>query len=269
VLAIPFPMIDPVVVSIQIGDFHPAIRWYSLAYVFGIMLGWWYISWSNKKDKFFGEDALEATLTWAVLGIILGGRIGYVLFYNPVYYATHIMEAFKVWEGGMSFHGGLLGVIIAFYLFSRKYKLPFLSVMDRLAIVTPIGLFLGRIANFINAELYGRKTDVPWGVIFPNTDGIPRHPSQLYEATLEGLILFAILFILVCYTKSLKKSGFVSGCFLIGYSVARLAVEFVREPDEGVSLLFDVITRGQLLSIPMVLVGLFLIYRARKQNELG
>lgn len=265
-LAIPFPTIDPVIFSFEVGGFHPAVRWYSLAYILGIVLGWWYISWRNKKDNFFTEDALDATLTWAVIGIILGGRLGYVLFYNPIYYATHILEALKVWEGGMSFHGGLLGVIVAFYIFSRKYKLPFLSVTDRLAIVAPIGLLLGRIANFINAELYGRKTDVPWGVIFPNTDGIPRHPSQLYEATLEGLVLFIILFLLVCYSNSLKKSGFLSGCFLVGYSIARLSLELVREPDDGVSLLFGVITRGQLLSIPMVLIGLFLIYRARKNN---
>jgi len=263
--AIPFPAIDPVALSVPLGFATLDIRWYSIAYIAGIMLGWWYISYLNKKDEFFSEKALDAMVGWAVFGIVLGGRFGYVLFYNLPFYIQNPSQILAVWEGGMSFHGGLLGVIISYYIFSKKYKIPFLSVVDRLACVAPIGLFFGRISNFINGELYGRTTSVAWGMVFPNSDGNPRHPSQLYEAVIEGLVVFIVMLCLVSYRN--KKSGLLSGTFLILYSLSRTIIECFREPDEQLGFLFNVLTMGQLLSLPMFIMGLYLIFRRVDSNE--
>ena len=261
-MALPFPNIDPVL--IEIGPI--AIRWYSLAYMAGILLGWVLVKRLNESRKILSEKALEDIVVWAVMGVVLGGRIGYVLFYQLDYFLEHPAYIFRVWEGGMSFHGGFLGVLLAMYLFTRKYAPgAFMRVMDMCAVAAPIGLFFGRIANFINGELYGRVTDVPWAIIFPHSgDGMPRHPSQLYEAVLEGAVLFAVSMFLAFRTSSLDKTGTLSGVFLIGYGVSRLLVELVREPDVQLGTLALGLTMGQWLSIPMVLLGIWLIARAQK-----
>lgn len=256
-LAIVFPAIDPIAVSV--GPF--AVHWYALSYVAGILLGWWYLHHLNKISGHLLENkAMDDIILWAVLGIILGGRIGYVVFYNAEYYLSHPEEALMIWRGGMSFHGGLIGVILAIILFCRKYKVKFWPVIDIIACVTPIGLGLGRIANFINAELYGRATEVPWGVIFPG-QLLPRHPSQLYEAAMEGLVLMLIMYALVKFTKAQKKPGTLSGFFLIFYAIFRSIAELFREPDVHIGFLAYGTTMGQLLCIPMFLFGLYLVLR--------
>lgn len=265
-LAIAFPAIDPV--AVQLGPF--SIHWYALSYVGGIFLGWWYLYKLNaiepvaipkyKKDK-EEKDPLDDIILWAILGIVVGGRTGYVLFYNFEYYLSNPLEAFQMWKGGMSFHGGLLGVIFAIYLFAKKYKARFWEVIDIVACVTPIGLFLGRIANFINGELYGRVAEgVSWSIIFPGQI-LPRHPSQLYEAAMEGILLLIIMLSLVHFTKAKQKPGVLSGCFLIGYAIFRSIAELFREPDAHIGFLFAGTTMGQLLSAPMILYGLYLIFR--------
>lgn len=255
-----FPTIGPV--AIHIGPL--AIRWYSLAYMAGILLGWWVVAREHARKPLAGltKQALDDMVVWAVLGIIGGGRLGYVLFYRPDYYLHQPMEILKLWEGGMSFHGGLLGTILAFYLFCRKYKIRYFSLMDLLACATPIGLFFGRLANFVNGELYGRLTDAPLGMIFPGTDA-PRHPSQLYEATLEGLVLFIIMMLLLKKTALREKTGALSGVFLIGYGSARIICEFFREPDSFLGFLYAGATMGQLLCMPMIALGLYLLLRKR------
>lgn len=257
-----FPNIDPV--AIHIGSF--GIRWYSLAYMAGILLGWWVIASENKRNvlKNLTKNAFDDMVVWAVLGIVLGGRLGHVFFYDPLHYIDNPLEIFKVWEGGMSFHGGLIGTITAFFLFSRKYKINFLALMDLIACAAPIGLFFGRIANFINGELFGRVTDASIGMIFPNGGDLPRHPSQLYEAGTEGLLLFIIMMWLLKKTPARNKVGYLSGMFLILYSMARIICEFFREPDFMVSFLNIEISAGQLLSLPMLVIGLYLVLR--KQN---
>lgn len=264
-MSIAFPNIDPVI--IQLGPL--AVRWYALAYVAGILLGWWYLIRLNKKDEVLNKKALDDIIVWATLGIILGGRLGYVLFYNAEYYFTYPLEILKVWSGGMSFHGGLVGLLAAIYLLCCKEKLSFLRVMDLVACVAPIGLFFGRVANFINGELYGRVTDVAWGVVFPGGGELPRHPSQLYEALLEGLALFIIMVLLIAFTKIRKRPGALGGVFLMGYALSRSVVEFFREPDEQIGFLFHDFTMGQLLSAPMFLIGLVMIIwsiRAKKHH---
>lgn len=255
----PFPNIDPI--ALQLGPF--AIRWYALAYIAGIFLGWRYVIWLHKRRPIpnLTAKAIEDLMLWAVLGIILGGRLGYVLFYKPSFYFENPLHALKIWEGGMSFHGGAIGVMIAFALFARRYKVPYLPLMDAIASAVPIGLFFGRIANFINGELWGRVTEVPWGIIFPHGGELPRHPSQLYEAGLEGLVLFIILFLLARFTNIREKPGALGGCFLIGYALARMTVEQFREPDAYLGFLFGTVTMGQLLSAPMLLAGLWLVLR--------
>ncbi len=258
---IEFPEIDPV-----IFDLGPlAIRWYSLAYLFGILLGWFYIQYLNKHkaEHKMTHSQMDAIPLWMVLSIILGGRIGYVLFYNFEYYLNNLSEIGKVWQGGMSFHGGLIGVIVGMYIYSAIYKVKYLRIMDLLAAATPIGLFLGRIANFINAELWGRRTSWEYGVIFPN-DNFARHPSQLYEATLEGLLLFIILAFAVKF-GALKRVGLLSGLFLIFYGAFRFFVEFFREPDIQLGFLLGTewLTMGMILCIPMVLLGIFLSVKAK------
>jgi len=249
-----FPDIDPVLV--QIGPF--AIRWYALAYIFGIIGSCAYITWLNKKPPVSkGLKPFDDFLMWAVLGIILGGRIGYVLFYNFGYYISQPADILKVWQGGMSFHGGMLGVIVAVYLFAKKNNYSFLALVDMGSCAAPMGLFLGRLANFVNGELYGRVTDSPIGMIFPNGGPFPRHPSQLYEAFLEGIVLFLLLLALVKFTKVKEKPGFLSGAFLVGYGVARSSAEFFREPDDYVGF----VTIGQFLSLPMIALGIYLMVR--------
>src|SRR5258706_12253585 len=217
--AIPFPVIDPVL--IDIGPF--AIRWYALAYVFSILLGWRYTrALAAQKQSPLTPAMLDDFVSWAVLGIVLGGRIGYVVFYNGAYYLDHPLQAFEVWHGGMSFHGGLIGVITAMALFARSRKLRFFHIADALAAATPIGLFFGRLANFINGELFGRETDVPWAMVFPSGGPNPRHPSQLYEAGLEGLLLVVVLPGGAWRFEGLRGPGLLTGLFPAGYARGRV-----------------------------------------------
>ena len=262
-----FPHIDPIL--FEIGPL--AIRWYALAYVAGIFLGWWLLKRLSEKSSpsLLGEKALDDIILYAIFGIILGGRLGYVLFYNPAYYANHWLDALKIWQGGMSFHGGLVGVIIAMWIFTKRFQIPYLKLTDLLAVVAPIGLFFGRIANFINGELWGRAADVPWAMVFPTGGPEPRHPSQLYEAALEGLLLFIIMILLVNFTKIREKTGMLSGLFLLGYGFARSFVEQYREPDEQLGFLWEGFTMGQFLSTPMILGGLFLIFYGLKKRHVA
>lgn len=257
-----FPDINPVIMSV--GPL--SVNWYSLSYVVGIILGWIYILRIIKFDSSCGvtKEHIDDFVTWVMVGIIVGGRLGYVLFYDPAKYFTNPTEIFKTYLGGMSFHGGLIGYISAAFLFARSRKISFLSLTDLSAAATPIALFLGRIANFINAELYGRITDVPWAVVFPGSDYMPRHPSQLYESALEGFVLFWILYIATFRFNALQKRGMLSGLFLVFYTIFRGFVEFFREPDIQVGFFFELFTMGQLLSLPMLALGVFLIYNSKK-----
>lgn len=262
---IPFPDIDPIAF-----EFGPIIvRWYALAYLAGFLMGWQYCLYLAGKnpDKRPFKDDIDGFLTWAVLGVILGGRIGYVLFYNFSYYLDNTHEIFKIWHGGMSFHGGALGACIALILYARLLKFPVLQISDIFVCAVPIGLFFGRIANFINGELYGRMTDVAWAVDFPQGGGLPRHPSQLYEAILEGLVLFIVLTAFVHQQKYCEKSGFLTGCFLIGYGISRFVIEFFREPDVQVGLIFNMFSMGQVLCVPMILLGIWLIHRSHRVTK--
>jgi phosphatidylglycerol:prolipoprotein diacylglycerol transferase len=262
--AIPFPPIDPVLIAI--GPF--AIRWYALAYIAGIVVGWRLVRRLVQRPGWqLTPESIDDLVFYVTLGVILGGRIGYVLFYQPGYYLSQPLDMLAVWRGGMSFHGGLLGVLVATFLFAHSRKLAFFELTDALAVATPIGLFLGRLANFINAELWGRATDLPWGVIFPTAGSQPRHPSQLYEATLEGLVLFAVMLWFAHRPYRPETRGALSGIFLIGYALARILAEFFREPDVQIGYLPGGITMGQLLSIPMLLFGLFLVARGRRRLE--
>ncbi|KAA0686148.1 prolipoprotein diacylglyceryl transferase [Azospirillum brasilense] len=255
-LSVPFPIIDPV--AIEIGPI--VVRWYALAYLAGFLLGWRYcMRLARTTDRPPSPQDIDDFLTWAVIGVILGGRLGYVLFYNLPYYLEQPLDALKVWQGGMSFHGGLLGVIVAIVAFSWRRGLAPLALGDLIACAAPIGLFFGRIANFINGELFGRVTDVPWAIMFPRGGPEPRHPSQLYEAVLEGLVLFVVLAILVWIPSVRNRTGLLTGVFLAGYGIARIAVEFFREPDPQLGFLFAGATMGQLLSVPLVAVGIGLI----------
>jgi phosphatidylglycerol---prolipoprotein diacylglyceryl transferase len=258
--AIPFPAIDPVLV--EIGPL--VIRWYALAYIAGIVLGWRLARrLVALKPVAATPEQLDDFITWVTLGIILGGRLGYVLFYRPGHYLANPLEILAVWQGGMSFHGGAVGVILAIVLFARRHRLDMLALADRTTAVVPIGLFFGRLANFINGELWGRVTDVPWAMVFPGAGPEPRHPSQLYQAGLEGLALFALLMVLVTRPSIRARRGFVSGAFLAGYGVARFIGEFFRQPDAHLGFLFAGATMGQLLSVPMIVVGAWLMLRAK------
>ena len=260
-----YPHISPI--ALQIGPL--AIRWYALAYLCGVLSGWWLVGKLNNKSTppVMNRTAYDDIMVWAIVGIILGGRLGYVLFYKPDYYLANPLETLMVWHGGMSFHGGLLGVIVATFLFARQYKIQFLRITDLMAVVAPIGLCLGRLANFVNGELYGRVTDSAFGMVFPGSDGLPRHPSQLYEAGLEGVVLFLILLTIAMSTNALRRPGLLSGLFLIGYAFARSTCELFREPDSFIHFLPDFITMGQLLSVPMLLAGLYLafLYGAKRR----
>jgi phosphatidylglycerol---prolipoprotein diacylglyceryl transferase len=262
------PFFDPSIITI--GPL--AIRWYSLAYIIGIFAVWFLLKKfgqnSNKKDNILSKEALDDWFVWAVLGILIGGRLGYVFFYNLSFYAQNPLQALAVWQGGMSFHGGLLGAIASMFLFAKKYQINFLKLTDILSIGAPIGLFLGRIANFINLELYGRVTDSKWGMIFPNASPLPRHASQLYEAFLEGLLLFIILFSLAKFTQIRNKAGFLSGLFLVLYAAARTFIEQFREPDAHIGLLLGgQITMGQILSLPIAALGVFVIFKSLKPQQ--
>ncbi len=257
---IPFPAINPVLISI--GPF--AIRWYALAYIVGIIAGWFYARAIIASEKLWGGPApltvidFDDFIIWITLGVILGGRTGYVLFYNLPHFAQHPIEIVQLWNGGMSFHGGVTGCIIAIVLFALHRRIPMLSLGDVTAAVAPIGLFLGRLANFINGELWGRPADVPWAMIFPNGGPIPRHPSQLYEAALEGVLLFIVLGVLV-RAGALKRPGVLTGAFAVGYGVARITGELFREPDVQLGFLWGGLTMGMLLSIPLLLAGIALL----------
>lgn len=267
-LAIPFPMIDPVLI-----EFGPlAIRWYALAYIAGILLAWRYMVVTVRNTALWNKTPhptatnIDDFVMWATLGIILGGRLGYVLFYNLPYYLANPLEIFAVWEGGMAFHGGLLGMIVVLLIYSRARNLSGWTMFDLAAIAAPIGLFFGRIANFINSELWGRPTDVAWAVVFPNGGPEPRHPSQLYEAALEGALLFLVLRLLSHRFKLLQKPGVLAGSFAIGYGLARSFVELYRVPDAQIGYLSGFLTMGMLLSLPMVLIGAAIIVWALKRN---
>jgi len=287
---LPFPEFDPVL--IHLGPLP--IRWYALAYIAGIVLGWMYAArlvktprlWAGGKPPITGPQ-LDDLVFYLVLGVILGGRLGYALFYNPALYAQIFtgnswgerLELLQMWTGGMSFHGGFLGVVIAATLFAVFKKIPALSLGDVIAPVAPIGLFFGRIANFINGELWGRETTVPWAIRFCNqkiidtyrqcpAGDVPRHPSQLYEAGLEGLVLFIIMSLAIWKWKAFKRPGLVMGIFLAGYGISRAALENVRQPDAHLSNLPLGLTMGMMLSVPMIIVGLILIARALKRPAL-
>jgi phosphatidylglycerol---prolipoprotein diacylglyceryl transferase len=254
---LPFPHINPVLISL--GPL--AVRWYALAYIVGIIAGWFYARSIIASRKLWGGTApftvaeFDDFIVWITLGIILGGRIGYVLFYNLAHFAAHPVEIFELWTGGMSFHGGVLGCIAATILFALRRGLPILSLGDITTAVAPIGLFLGRMANFINGELWGRPTDVPWAMVFPNGGPAPRHPSQLYEAALEGLLLLLVLGVLV-RLGALRRPGLVTGAAAIGYGIARIFCEFFREPDAQLGFLWGGFTMGMLLCIPLIAAGI-------------
>ncbi len=234
IFPIELPYFDPVMIKIA----GYGIRWYSLAYIIGIIFGNFIIKKANQKQQFLSPTAYDEWMIWAILSILIGGRLGYVLFYGSDYF-EHPLEIFMTWHGGMSFHGGLFGAIFGMWLFCKKYQLEFLKLTDVLVIAAPIGLFLGRIANFVNMELYGRITGSNYGFIFPNVDQLPRHPSQIYEAFFEGIIIFIILFYLSKYSKSAKKTGFLSAIFLILYGSFRIILENFRQPDEQIGFLLN------------------------------
>ena len=245
------------------------IKWYSLAYIVSIFLIWILMKKINKslktplfEAKYFEDDAFF----YSIVGVLLGGRLGYVLFYNFSYYLSNPMEIFFIWHGGMSFHGGLIGLIISSYFLTKKHSIDFVKYLDLLSVVGTIGLFLGRLGNFINLELYGRATNSIFGMIFPNTDGLPRHPTQLYEAFFEGIIIFSILYFLTTKKKTIEKRWLNSSIFLILYSVFRIFIEFFREPDIQLGLFFNFITMGQILSLPLLFIGIYQLIKIIKEK---
>lgn len=287
---LPFPDIDPALFTIALGGFEFSLRWYSLAYIAGLVLGWRLMVWLMRRERFWpGAKAPmtpaqpEDLLTWMVLGVVLGGRLGFVFFYNPSYFLANPIEILQIWQGGMSFHGGFIGVILGVVFYCRAKDLPLLQVSDAVALAAPAGLFFGRIANFINGELWGRPTDVSWAMVFPGSDGLPRHPSQLYEAALEGLLLFIVMWLLALKGGWLKRPGALTGVFFIGYGAARSFVENFRQGNfefvtadnpMGQVIRFGTgpealgLTMGQVLSLPMVAVGLaFLFLSWRRRAE--
>lgn len=287
---IPFPQISPEIFTIHLFGLSFSLRWYALAYLVGLIVGWRIIVGLMRRPALWGGRApmrpeqAEELLTWVVLGVVLGGRLGFVLFYETGYYLANPGQILKLWQGGMSFHGGFLGVVVAAWIYCRRHGVPALGLADALAVATPIGLGLGRVANFINAELWGRPTDLPWGVVFPGeaaqdcpgASGLcARHPSQLYEAGLEGVVLAAVLFLLV-RRGALRRPGLALGVFLAGYGLSRFVVEFFRQADAQFitagNPLGHVIggpvwglSMGQLLSLPMILIGLGFVLMARRR----
>ena len=282
---IQFPDLSPILFELDLGPIHFALHWYALAYIGGFLIGWLLIMRALKTPRLWpsdtppmGRTAFEDLLTWLILGVIVGGRLGYVLFYKPGYYFAHPIEIPMVWQGGMAFHGGFIGVVIAAALWGRTHKVPLGSLADMLAMATPPGLMLGRIANFVNAELWGKPWDGPWAVIFPGdaaqacaTLSAPcaRHPSQLYEAGMEGLILGSVLLVMVWGFRAFKRPGLVAGVFFAGYGLSRFIVEFFRQADGQFitatnpnGAVFAGMQMGQLLSLPMILIGVFFAVRA-------
>ena len=290
-----FPDISPEITSISLWGMEFALRWYALAYIAGILIGWRIAVMAVRRPALWAGERppmspaqVEELLTWVILGIILGGRLGFVLFYQPDYYLANPLEILAIWQGGMSFHGGFAGVILAALVFCLRAGVPLRPAADMMALATPPGLLLGRLANFINAELWGRPTDLPWGVVFPGPAAqacgqaaglaCARHPSQLYEAALEGLLLGAVLLWMAFRGRALKRPGRVVGVFAAGYGLARFAVEFVRQPDaqfvspgNPLGLAWQVgeagLTMGQVLSLPMIAIGLILVLAARPDRE--
>ena len=275
-LVIPYPEIDPEIFTIAIGGLELSLRWYALAYIAGLVLGWRMIVWLVRRPRLWPEEkspmtpeAPEALLTWMVLAVILGGRLGYVVFYDPGHFLANPADIPKIWQGGMSFHGGFLGVIVAALLFARRHGIPLLQLADAVALAAPAGIFFGRIANFINGELWGRVTDVPWAMVFPGAGQEPRHPSQLYEAGLEGLVLGGVMWWLAVRRRWLHWPGALTGIFFIGYGLARSVVENFRQWDAHLGYVIawegGGLTMGQLLSLPMVLIGLAFLLHARRR----
>jgi phosphatidylglycerol:prolipoprotein diacylglycerol transferase len=261
-----YPEISPV--AIELGPL--IIRWYSLAYMVGIVFGWWLISHVSRHGtglqnprQIISKEQLSDLAAVGVIGIILGGRIGYSLFYNFDYYSQNPLEIFMIWHGGMSFHGGAIGIILTTLMYCRRKNINFLAITDVMACATPLGLMLGRITNFINGELYGRVTTSSLGMVFPTGDPLPRHPSQLYQAFGEGFLLLVIMLTLLFFTKSRERVGLLSGIFLSGYAVFRFAAEFFREPDPQLGFIYQWLTMGQLLCLPMLLLGTWLIATSR------
>lgn len=268
-MSLPFPDISPIALSVgpldvlghTLGPF--GIRWYALAYISGLLLGRWYVGQLAKRPPFaLSQIQVDDFLMWATLGVVLGGRFGYVFFYKPSFYLANPGEILAMWHGGMSFHGGLVGVVSAIIIFSKLHKLDVYAVGDAICCAVPIGLFFGRLANFINGELYGRVApDLPWGMVFPNGGPEPRHPSQFYEAGMEGLILFSLLLAVWKFTDARNRTGTLAGIFLAGYGVARIIAETFRQPDAFLGFLVgDWLTMGQVLSLPLVLAGLTIIW---------
>jgi phosphatidylglycerol:prolipoprotein diacylglycerol transferase len=258
-----YPNINPI--ALAIGPLE--IRWYSLAYIAGIFLGWLYAKQMNKRAKFATAIQFENVITWVVIGIVAGGRIGYCLFYNTTYFLSNPHEILYIWQGGMSFHGGMTGCILSMYIYCRLNKIAFFPFMDAAAAVAGIGIFFGRLANFINGELYGRVTDSSIAMIFPNSDGQPRYPSQLFEAFGEGFMMVVILSILYWVFNAWRRPRLICGVFLIWYAFVRITLEQFREPDEQLGFFLGHYTMGQILSVPMVLLGIYLIFRALREPK--
>lgn len=299
-LALPFPQIDPALFTLEVAGMEFSLRWYALAYIAGLVLGWRLCVWLMRRPRLWPSEKAPMTpeqpeelLTWMVLGVVLGGRLGFVLFYNPAHFVQNPAEIIAIWEGGMSFHGGFLGVILALIIYARRNAIPVLQAGDAVALAAPAGIFFGRIANFINGELWGRITEQPWGMVFPTVpeaywggpENLPRHPSQLYEAALEGLILFIVMWWLALSRGWLKRPGALIGIFFIGYGLGRSIVENFRQgniefatPDNpwGQVIRFGTgpeaagLTMGQVLSLPMVAIGLaFLLYAWGRKGRDG
>ena len=252
------PSIDPILISLGFLD----IRWYSLSYIFTFIFGSILIKKLNKKSlNNLSDIQIDKFFVWAVLGVIIGGRVGYVLFYQLQLFFQDPLYIFQIWKGGMSFHGGLIGMILAIYLFAKQNNLSFFYLSDLVSIVAPIGLFLGRISNFINTELYGRVTDFPFAIIYPLIDNNPRHPSQLYEAFFEGVVLFIILYLIFIKNSKKYSAGIISAYFLILYSIFRFLIEFLREPDLHLGLFLNYFSMGQILCIPILFAGVLILFR--------
>ena len=252
------PSIDPILISLGFLD----IRWYSLSYIFTFIFGSILIKKLNKKSlNNLSDIQIDKFFVWAVLGVIIGGRVGYVLFYQLQLFFQDPLYIFQIWKGGMSFHGGLVGMILAIYIFAKQNNLSFFYLSDLVSIVAPIGLFLGRISNFINTELYGRVTDFPFAFIYPLIDNNPRHPSQLYEAFFEGAVLFIILYLIFIKNSKKYTAGIISAYFLILYSIFRFLIEFLREPDLHLGLFLNYFSMGQILCIPILFAGILILFR--------
>ncbi len=261
-----FPNINPI--ALDLGIFQ--IRWYAVSYIIGILLSWILILKIIKFKKLnINNNVISDLISNSMIGIIIGGRLGYVIFYNPEYFANNLIETFKIWNGGMSFHGGFIGVIFAVIYTSKVSKTPLILLADLMAIVAPIGIFFGRLANFVNGELYGRVTSHSFGMIFPNGGNLPRHPSQLYEAFFEGLVLFMIMLFFLKSSNIFNKRGLITAYFIFSYGFFRFCIEFFREPDNHIGLIYFNFSMGQLLSLPMILIGFYFIIVISKLNRVN